>query len=505
MNVSKLSESRIANLSQIDEDAFEDMIMEINLKRPKVAYDFFILEMKQIIKDSDPNFPFFKRDYTEKWKTLPLNEKQKYVEMAQHDKLRYKDHMALVKKYIIEKPLNQGVLSRTIYVDECVKEAIENDRNPKEAKIEARQKWSDLPENVKKEYHLKREKHRELYQALMNSQTRISGYTLFTKDQLMQAKEKNKQNMSLTECSELWKKVEPAIREKYKSYAAEVMEEREKLKDLYEITFGIKPSKPLRPINFLVMEMAHEGKLKGKTPFKEAASLWRQLTDEEKERYFKIAQKSKLAYTIKKLEYLAGLKRSIGKPRTAKNLFYSDLIKNDKVIKDLPFEKNYEYCNEKWINLDDETKKKYFDLASEEIEKWQEKVQSKICEEPKKPRPPYQSYFSNHFHAIKNTKPEWTFPQIVKEIGERWRKLTEKDKKSRMEIYQKELEEYRKKLKEFHENSSNTGASKTPSTVNEKKVSNKRRTVPKDDNEEDEIENDRSRSKRPKKSEKKSA
>jgi hypothetical protein len=498
----KQSETKLKNIQELDENNFEDVILEISLKKPVRAYNYYLNEMRSTFKEKDLNITSVSHEFGKRWTMLTEKEKQKYLDMEEEDKQRYKEHLAAVKKYILEKPLKESATAMTLYLDEHVKEAIENDKDPREARKEAREKWKLISEKEKNIYEEKKEKHMELYDSLKQARGRISGYILFIKDQLMQAKEKEIR-MTIVDCAELWKKAKPSIKEKYMIYADEIREERERMRDLYEITFGIKPKRPLGAYKFFMMEQAKEGKFNGKNAFKEASKLWSALSIENKERYQKIAKKRQLAYVIKKADYLSSVRKLVGKSPSPFNLFVNEM--RDKHKENTSTDKMFDLCSEKWEKLDREAKKKYFDLAKEGREKMKEEF-LESHDAPKRPIAPYTCYYSEQFPLIQKKNPKMAANEIMKEVAEQWKILSEKEKNKYIESYQTEMIEYRKKVKDFEDNKLVTPAKEKASAKKNKRNTSAARSRKSKVNEKesDQVE-ERSRSKKGKKSEKKSA
>lgn len=488
--ISLLSESQIRSIKDIDEETFEEMLMEINLKKPMNAYNIYIKELKEK-SNSSLNVSHLSHDNTSNWTTLSESEKNRYREMSEEDTKRYKYHLALVKKYILEKPLKEFATSYMIFKDEYIKEAIENEKDPKEARKEAQEKWKTLSTEEKKIYEGKKEKHRELYEALRRMKGPINGYSLFVKDQLMQAKEKG-ENITLGEVSVIWKKLKPSIREKYYLYADELREEKERMRDLYEITFGITPRRPIGPYNFFVMEQAKEGKLEGKNPFKEAGRLWKLLTYEQKERYRMITKKSQLVYIVKKQELNNRSRRGTVYPI---NIFVQHLFKKGNIKGDIPSKNYFQVVNEKWNQLNEEEKQKYFALAKEKNEATKiEKNKLKMKNKPRRPDNPYERYISDNFEKVKKSNPNLTKKShVIGEITRMWKELAEDDKKKYDEAYQKDLKEYKKKLIELQSDLDSTLKDESKSASNKKNARKSRAKSTSKDQEADK-ENDISRS-----------
>jgi hypothetical protein len=368
------------------------------------------------------------------------------------------------------KPLRETASAFTLFTDEYIKAAIEQEKDPKEARKEAREKWKEMSDDQKTKYEEKKEKHKELYDALRSAKGRVSGYTLFVKDELMAARENN-QRMTLIDCAEKWKKTKESIKEKYQQYADEVREDRERMRDLYEITFGIKPRRPIGSYKFFMMEQAKEGKFDGKNPFKEASKLWNKLSDDHKERYQKIAKKRQLAYIVKKAEYLSVQRKSAGKASSAFNLFVADM--KDKVEGDLPKGGMFEYCYEKWNKTSEEQKKKYQQLADEQKAVFEKKKEEKEGESLKRPAAPYATFYAEKYPEVKKKHPNLETSQIMKIIAEQWNELDNKEKEKYLAEYQKKLQEYRDAMHEIESQKSNditpTKSIKNASTVKKKK------------------------------------
>jgi hypothetical protein len=129
----------------IEED-FEDMIMDISLKRPKSAYNYFVQEFHTKSKSTSPITETTK-EASKKWAKLKNDEKEKYQKLSEEDNQRFQEHLALVRKFIIDKPKKEKVTAYQIYIDEQVAEAIENGKDTKKAREEARLARKDLSDN----------------------------------------------------------------------------------------------------------------------------------------------------------------------------------------------------------------------------------------------------------------------------------------------------------------------------------------------------------------------
>ncbi len=428
---------------------FDDKILEISLRRPKRAFNYYIMEMKEKDK-SFSKISELTKEYGKKWKKMTTEEKEKYDAKAVEDKERYAEHLALVRKYVLEKPLKESTTAFRIFIDEKVRDAMENGEDIKEAKEKATAEWKDYSDNKKKEYEEKREKLKDLYEDLKaNKATQISGYTLYCRDQFAKAREKN-QSVTLKDCGAAWSNVKEATKDKYNELAEKEKEERLKHRDLYEVAFGIKPKRPLGAYNFFLMERAKQGKFNGSTNiFKEAGKIWKTLKKQDKERYQKIAKKAQLLYMIKKMEYLSANKKP--KAKTALNFFMADMKDKVKDI-DLPKGGMFNYCYDKWKKMDVKAKSKYEKMAQEDKDiknEEKEELHDKIFKRPKRPANPYNRYIKERYENCKTSNPDKSTSELMKIMGEEWSAMKDAQKKKFSTGYDEEMEKYREKVKEF--------------------------------------------------------
>lgn len=74
-------------------------------KRPSTPYVFFMNEKRGDIKKKHPDLDFSEcsKMIAQQWKSLPENEKQKYMEMADKDKGRYRQEKEEFEKVQLDK------------------------------------------------------------------------------------------------------------------------------------------------------------------------------------------------------------------------------------------------------------------------------------------------------------------------------------------------------------------------------------------------------------------
>jgi hypothetical protein len=439
-----LTQTSVAEMSM---DEFEARILDVNIRKPRSAYNFYISDMKEK-HGGDSRITDVAKEYGKKWVKLTSKEKEKYEKMASEDKERYAEHTQLVKKFILAKPLKESATALNIFVDEKVSEAIENGDDPKEARKAAKEKWRDMSTNEKEVYEEKKEKHREFYEDLKDAgYNGVSSYTLYCKDMMSKARDKG-ETMTLKECGAAWKNVKQSVKEKYEAHAEEVKEERTKQRDLYEIAFNVRPKRPNGPYNFYLMELAKDGKF---TNFKEASKSWKNLSEDEKEKYQRMAKKAQLCYQMKMAEYKSSVRKIVSKPKSALNLFMEDMRGKGEDMKE---NDNFlSYCYGKWRKLDENLKKKYQKKADELAEEHAErKEEQRVFGMPKRPKSGYNLYLAEKLPQLKEKNATKPVTELFKMVGIEWAALKKSQKDKYQAAYEKEVDAYKEKVKEYRIN-----------------------------------------------------
>lgn len=432
---------------QVAED-IDDILMDINIKKPKTSYNFYLVEMMN--KEKLTSMIEANQTFSKKWAKMSEGDKKKYVIMQEKDKERYDQHLDLVKKHLLQKPLKQGVTAYRIYMEENVKLAIDNNDDVSDAKKVAAARWKEMPLEERKEYENKRKVHEEFYENLKKSKGTISAFNLFYRDQITKAKEKD-ETLPLMQAQDMWRKQKQNIKDKYAEYAEEVREEREKQRDMYEIALGVKPRRPLGAYKFFLIEAANQGKL-GRNPIIEGPKVWKKLSDEEKERYQRIAHKEKLVYILKKMEYDAQVKKtSSTRPMSAFNHYVADM--KDKVTGE-DAANFFEYCYKKWTKSDDAIKRKYHQKAAQskqESETLKEEMRSRVNNAPKRPALPYNIFVQQNYDDARKANPKRDVSEIFSVLGQQWKKLNDNQKDKFNKLYEKSLEVYNAQVEQFKE------------------------------------------------------
>jgi len=430
-------------------ESIDEILFDISLKKPKRAYNYYITEVME--KEGMTMIEAVKAS-SKKWSKMSESEKKKYQQMEMKDVERYQNHLELVKRHILQKPVKEDATAYRLYLDENVKKAIEEERDPKEAKKEAADRWKEMPLEQRKEWQEKRKEHLQWYENLRKSKNTASAYSLFMRDQMSSAREKG-ETLTIKQVAEKWSNCNKSVKSKYEQYADEENEERMKHRDLYEIAFGIKPRRPMGAYKFFLMEAAKEGKL-GSNPLSEGIKQWRRLPEEEKEKYQRIAQRDKLAYLVKKMEYDASVKKTaVAKAPSPYNLFMADM-KGKVDTKSMGPGGFFNYCYKKWSKLDDPTKNKYVKQAEEtraEAERMREEFKNRVHDMPKRPGNAYTIYIRQMNPELKKQNPNKSATEIFKMCGEKWKSMSEKQKEKYEAMYQKDLQKYEDLVRDYEE------------------------------------------------------
>lgn len=435
---------------EYDQERFEEELLKINLKKPKNAFNFFIMEMraKNKIKGSITKSA---SEFARLYQSLPNSQLEKFEELAEKDKQRYKEHMNLVKKFIIEKPPKEKSTAYSIFIDEKLREAREraSKEDPKEVRKTAKAQWEDMLPEQRKAYEDKKEQHLKFYQELKDSNKRVNAFSLFYQD-LAKAADAKGEKILLKDVTEKWNKTSDAVKDRYVAYAQETLNEREQTKKLYMLAYGIKPKLPKSAYKIFFSEKIKEGIL-GINIYSEAKALWEKLSDDQKDIYLRKAQKEKLVYELIKREYLQNNRKARGP--SAFNLFMRDLKGSEKSeFSQIGF---FNFAYKKWQLLDMVYKNKY-EKASKEMrikinEEYEEKLKAEKNQAPKRALSAYNIYLKEKMPEFKKKYPKKEQSEIFQLIGQEFANVSAKERKIYDEKAKKSKEEFEKFKKEAEE------------------------------------------------------
>lgn len=440
------------NSSYTQGDIVEDVdeILEnVTLKKPRSSFNFYMIEIMK--KDSSmANITQATSLYGKKWKKLSSSDRAKYEEMAEEDKKRYEEDLAKVRKHVLSKPIKEGATAYRLFLENHISKAIDKDLDIKEAKKEAQETWKEMSAEEKREWNEKKKDHASYYDELKKAGTSVSSFAIFIKDKIAKAKEKG-DSLTFAEIAVMWNKSKPSVKEKYQAFAEEINKERRANIDLYELAHGVQPKRPAGAYRFFLMEAAKDGKLEGKNPIKEGTKLWSKLSEEEKEKYKKIAHKAKLAYMMKKLEFKAQLKKASqgSKAMSPFNIFIAEHKGKENLPEGQSF---FQYMHKKWIKLDESAKKKYIKMAEEskvEAMSIRKEIQMRVYQKPKKVGTAFSLFTKAIMPELSKEHPKLEVQDIVKHSFKKWNETSDKAKEKYFRQFEKHREEYKRKLKDF--------------------------------------------------------
>ena len=460
MSYSQLNISQVASDSDID-----DLIGDITLKHARTPYTIYICEMfeKEKAKDKNARLADISKKYGPKWTKVSDSEKKRYQEIHEEEKEKFIADVNTVKHYLIGDFIQEGATAYRIYLHHCLKQAFEEDKDPKEVKKKAKQAWEKMSKEERKEWRSKTRENNDWWDKARRSGN-INAFSVFIQKKITDTRDSDDQ-LTFSDCSKLWRKLSDKDKKKYKKIAEEMNEERRQMREIYEIANGIKPKRPMGAYHIFLSEKAKEGKFSGKkNALLEGRKLWEKLKEEEKDHYLKLSHKLRLCYLYKSMLYKKKLRKNrLSKPKSAYNFFVQEMKgkkpKNQKFM---------EFVVKEWEKLSDKEKNKYYEKAEAyklKFMKEKEMDNSRVYEAPKKPAGSYSFFVSERLPELKMKDSKAATSELMVKIGEEWNKMSEKEKKS----YNKESERarslYNLQMEEFKKNGYYTDLEKeTPKT-----------------------------------------
>ena len=407
------------------DDEIDEILENINLKRPRSMYTHFCLseieKERKKNKNKKIDLKTFSVECASKWKELPEKEKEKYKEKFEEDKIKYKKDLEFVRHYLF-KDFNDIVrrppTAYRIYLNEKLREGFEKDLDPKEVKAKASRSWRMMSEEDRQIYNERKKNNDDWFEKAKKTK-RVTALSIFVQNNIQAAKDKKKDPPKLGDIAPLWKKLSSADKSKYKKYADEINEERERLQDIYELVNGIKPKKPAGAFRVFLQEKAKEKALHS---IQEGKDLWNKLSDEEKEVYLKKAHTCKLAYKYKNMIYKKKIKKIM--PKRPANA-YAQFLKDKKGQKIPQGEKAVTYWRDEYENLTKEKKKKYIEKAEREKERYEKKMEefkNYVFDLPKRPLNAFSLFVRDRIPDLKNENPKAPTTQLIKIAAKEWKK-----------------------------------------------------------------------------------
>ena len=437
-----------------DENDLDYLITQITLKKKRTAFNIYISEKYDEIKKKNPNFissqifEILNKTWREK---VSKEEKEKYKNLANEEKKIYEKDIEIMRQYYNNISSKEKSTAYITFLNSRLNKGIKNEEEQKNIKLKAIKDWSKMSKEEKLKWQNKKDNNDNWWERA-KSLKNITPYCVFVQKKIEDAKEKNEEIINIDDCAKIWKKMSKNKKKIYEAYADEMNEERKNMREIYEIINGIQPNKPAGAFKIFLSEKTKEGEFKGKNVYKYGKKLWDELSDNEKEEYLHKAKKIKLCYMYKKMLYKKNNRKILPpKPKSAYNYFIASL----KGIKPKNGENFFQMCFKLWNKMDEDKKKIFYDLAEEDIRKYEmkmEKYEDKIFDIPKTAKGAFQLFIMDRFPLLKEKNKDLPTYVIYTMISDEWKNLNDEDKKTYEKMAIEDKERFLRENEEFKEN-----------------------------------------------------
>lgn len=445
------SKARINN-----EQDFYENILDINIKKPGGSFVYFVKEMmqKHNIKLTDAS-----QSYKSKWEKMSEKEKEKYELIVEEETKRYNEHLALVKKYLVDvDQLKEEVSPYMMFKRAYVSHAINNqDRDAKDARKEAKGAWDELNSKEKQKWEDEFNKNKDLQEELRTFKPgKLNAYSLFVRDKVSGG-------LKFVEAAKKWEKIDDKTKKKYEDYADLENKEKKKKVILWQISTGIKPRRPVGAFRFFYKEIKEQGKLKNvKNPVVEAADMYKKLKDEDKEKYEKLNKQEQLEYQIKLSEYKKFINNKLGKAPSAYNIYMADKSKDfDDDEEELEPGELFKLIHKKWKGEPKSVIEKYEKKAEDIKKEYDEYKKQKLdLKKPKNPKSAWTLFYAENYESFAKKNPGLMTKEIMKKLAEKWNDTSPSDKEPYEKRADKDKLRYQKEIEEFEQDNEIRGRTK---------------------------------------------
>jgi hypothetical protein len=232
-----------------------------------------------------------------------------------------------------------------------------------------------------------------------------------------------------------------------------------------ELTFNLKPTRPVSAYNYFTKDLYQSGEVKGFGKTKIISEKWEKLSNEEREKYLRMAQRERLVYIIKKQNYDAYIRKDIGKAPSAVNLYFQDQAGEKLTLQEM---------YKKWKESDNATKKKYQKKATEAKEEFNKKisdVKSRVYEKPKRHLAPYTFFFRHKYKEIREQNNDAAPRDMFKIMSEAFKGLSKKQLKIYEDMAEQDFIQKKEQARQYEANGYYTLAvpkKKRSNTVNKR-------------------------------------
>jgi len=369
-------------------------------------------------------------------------------EQYEEEKVKYKSDIELVRHYLFRDfndTIYRSPTAYRIFLNEKLREGFEQGLDPKEVRKDAGNSWVKMTEEEKQVY-INKKKENDNWFLKAEKISKVNPIALFIQRKIQEAKDQHKEPPTLKEIAPAWKKLSKAEKKSYEKYAQEINEEKEKLKDIYDIVHGIKPKKPTGAFRIFLQEKAKNNEIKS---LQEGHEMWKKLSEEQKEEYLNKSHRCTLAYRYKKMIYNKKIKKMLPKKPTGP---FQQFLKEKKGQKPANGEGYFTYWKTVFDGLSDSQKKKYVEKAQKAKEKYDKKMlqfQDKVFDMPKKPLSGINLYVMERLPDLRKAKPNVDVNILLKQIGQEWREGKNMDQDEYLKKAEKDKKRFKKQLKEF--------------------------------------------------------
>ena len=236
-NISKIIANEYDNV--YDENIIDDILENISLIGPKKPFSQFCCsEYEKLKKEGIKiNIKNLMKDLGESWSKLAQIEKNKYSEIYEKEKKEYIKSIEIIRHFLF-KDYN-GVIRRPatpyqIFLNRKLIEGLDKNLDIKTIKKNASNEWKTMDKQEKKPYYDKKKQNDNWFQKAKKIR-KVSSLSIFIHKQVVLAKNKKEKIPNLLELTNKWKTLDDTEKNKYVKYAEAINEEREKLKDIYEL------------------------------------------------------------------------------------------------------------------------------------------------------------------------------------------------------------------------------------------------------------------------------
>lgn len=449
-------------LSQEDIDKLYD---QVELKKPGSAYNLWWADQYEKKKSKYKGAPKeivqqLNEEIKGVWTKLSKKEKEPWEQQHNELKDKYERDLEIVKNLLVQDFDECGATAYRLFLNNRIKHATLENEDIKEAKKTAKEDWENMDPEGKQVWKDIKAENDEVSQLLRNGM-KISGWTLFVKRQFKEAK-RSKVKPTFVEIGEKWNALSEDEKNPLEERAEEIKEMARKAKDVYDLSRGIKPQRPISAKAFYLKHLSENGKLKGhgNEIFTYASQEYDKLKDDEKKPFEQMAKRQRIQYEYKSMVYQKNRKQKLENQRapSARNLFAVDFAHSKEWKKEKAKEgdkKNFlKAANEAFNALPEKKKNEYIQKAAEEKEQFDKqynRYDDKVFDAPPRPRTGRGLYMSGRIKEILEEDKNKTNPQAMAEASADWKALDDKEKEKWNQQADKEKALFKKQEKEFKE------------------------------------------------------